>query len=922
MATVRGRNSLALFVMLGVAVLLFVVLPLGGWLVRLWINYLWFADLGQKSVFLTRLGSQLAIGFAFFALAFLLLYANMAIARRMAPKAVPVALPDDVPEQIVAVFERFRGNMGPILDQAVLWGALLLAVFNGVGMARQWQTFRLAMASVPFGYPDPQFGRDVSFFVFGLPAFTSLADWAMGTLILTTVLTFVVHLADGAIQPWARTKGFAPHVKAHLSVLLALIVAVWGFQYWVDIYKLDFSQTGQIIGAGYTDVHAQIPAYWILIGVSALTAVALLLNIRFKGWRLPIVAIVVWITASFLLGVMWPALTQRLVVAPNELAAETPYIARNIAMTRKAFGLNDVKGQSFPAAETLTASDVASDPQTLKNVRLWDPNVVGKTYTQLQTIRPYYEFPDVDVDRYVINGVEQQVLVSAREMNLAGLSTQTWQNQHLVYTHGFGLVMSPVNEADARGLPQFVMRDIPPTTSTNLKITQPRIYFGEATQDYVIVNTGQQEFDYPLGEHDVYLDKYLGNGGVPIGGPLQRLAWAIQLNSMDVLLSGYIKPDSRVLMRRDLPTRLQALAPWLEYESDPYPVLVGGRVLWVIDAYTTSSWFPYSEGLPNDSATAYMRNSVKVTVDAYDGTTTFYAFDKTDPVLQAWRKVFPSLVVDGDKIPQAVRDHFRYPQGIFEAQAEVYRTYHMTDVRVFYNKEDQWELPGKRAGSPMAPYYVLMRLPGQPAEHFFLMQPYTPRNRDNMIGWVAANSDPATYGERTVYLFPKDTLVFGPQQVSGRIKQDSVISPQLSLWDQHGSQVIWGNLLVIPIKNSIIYVQPIYLQADQTPIPELTRVIVVYSDKVEMEATLQDALLKVFGQQPSGVGSGSASATATPLPAGTSASAATAQRLYSEALAAQRAGDWAVYGAKIKELGTVLEKLASQAATRGSGSAK
>jgi uncharacterized membrane protein (UPF0182 family) len=374
------------------------------------------------------------------------------------------------------------------------------------------------------------------------------------------------------------------------------------------------------------------------------------------------------------------------------------------------------------------------------------------------------------------------------------------------------------------------------------------------------------------------------------------------------MLSTAVKSNSRVLIRRDLTTRLKALAPFLKFEKDAYPILVKGHILWVIDAYTTTDAFPYSEGLPNDPSNTYMRNSVKVTVDAFDGTTTFYAFDKTDPILQAWRKIYPSLVVDGDKIPQDVRDHFRYPQGIFEAQAEVYRTYHMTDPRVFYNKEDQWEIPGERTGKATEPFYVLMKLPGASQEHFYLMQPYTPRNRDNMIGWVAANSDPENYGDRTVYLFPKDRVVLGPQQVSAQIEQDSVISPQLSLWRQGGSTVRLGNMLVLPIKNSILYIQPLYLQAESTAIPELTRVIVVYADKVEMEKTLEAALLKVFGQTTASV---NASGTVTVG----AASAADAQKLFTEALNAQRNGDWATYGAKITELGKILEKLASKSTT-------
>jgi uncharacterized membrane protein (UPF0182 family) len=918
----RSRYAPTLVVVLGV--LFAIGMPLVAWLVKLWVDYMWFSDLGQRGVFTTRITSQVATGLFFALAAFAVLYVNMHLARRFAPRVAAVSFPEGIPEQWVVFFERLRGGFGSLLDRIVLWGSVAIALMSGADMATRWQTFRLALSNTPFGYADPQFGKDVGFFVFALPAYSALASWMMGILFLTLVLTLAVHFADGAIQPWVRGKGaFASHVKAHVSVLLALIVGVWGFRYWIDIYKLNFSTRGQVIGASYTDVHAQLPAYSILIALSAVAAAVLLLNIRFKGWRLPALVGITWVAASILLGGVWPAITQAFIVSPNEQAVEAPYISRNIAMTRKAFGLDDVKGVSFPADESLTATGVASSPDTLSNVRLWDPNVVKQSYTQLQSIRPYYEFTDVDVDRYMIDGKQQQVLLAAREMDASLLPAQskTWVNQHLGYTHGFGLVMSPVNSADSRGLPNFTIGNIPPATKTDLKITEPRIYFGEATGSYAIVDTDSKEFDYPVGETNAYY-QYKGKGGIPVGGLLQRAAWALHLGDSEVLFSQALKPTSRVLLRRDLPTRLKTIAPWLAYERDPYPVLVKGRIVWVIDAYTVSSWFPYSEGVPNDASTRYMRNSVKVTVDAFDGTTTFYAFDSKDPILVAWRKIFPGLITDGDKIPADIRAHFRYPQGIFEAQAEVYRTYHMTDPRVFYNKEDQWEIPGERAGNIMQPFYVLMRLPGETQEHFYLMQPYTPRNRDNMIGWVAANSDPEKYGQRTVYLFPKERVVLGPSQVSARINQDSVISPQLSLWNQRGSGVILGNMLVIPIRNSIVYIQPLYLQATESAIPELTRVIVAYADKVSMEPSLQAALLKVFGEQ-SATAEGSAGASANATQSAGQGSpkddASLAERLYSQAVAAQKSGDWATYGARLKELGAVLKRLAAESTTGTAG---
>jgi len=911
----QNRPRVALLTTIA-ATIVFIGIPFATWLAGVWVDWRWFSDLGQGAVFTTRIVSQLAVGAVFAVATFVILFASMRFARSMAPRVIPVNFPEGMPEQLETVLLAIRGKMGPILDYAILGGALVLAFLNGLGMSANWETFRISLASVPFGYNDPQFGRDVGFYVFQLPALNLIADWLTGVLMLTIVLSFAVHVLDGAIQPWERLKGFAPHVKAHLSVLLALLVATFGFEYWISIWELNFSEFGQIIGAGYTDIHARVPAYQILIAVSLATAVALLLNIRYKGWRLPLISVGVWVAASILLGAVWPALMQQFIVAPNEASAEAPYIERNITMTRKAFGLEDVKGQKFPAAETLTAADVVADRETLKNVRLWDPSIVAQSYSQLQSIRPYYEFPDVDVDRYTIDGRRQQVLVSAREMNSALLpdQAQTWVNRHLVYTHGFGLVMSSVSESDSRGMPKFIIGDVPPRTTTDLKTEQPRLYYGEDTKDYVIVDTGIKEFDFPLGDKNAEY-QYKGSGGVPIGGFVSRVAWALHLGSSQVLFSEYVKPESRVLMRRDLTSRLEALAPWLEYENDPYPVLVDGRIIWVIDAYTSSENFPYSEGLPN-SPTNYLRNSVKVTVDAFDGTTKFYAFDSEDPVLKAWSSVFPTLMIPGDKIPSEIRKHFRYPEGLFTAQAEIYRTYHMTDPRVFYNKEDQWEIPGTRQGKTMNPFFVLMRLPGKLEEQFYIMQPYTPRNRDNMIGWVAANSDPANYGERTVYQFPKERVVLGPEQVSAQINQDALISPQLSLWSQRGSQAIFGNMLVVPIKDSIVYIQPLYLQAEQTAIPELTRVIVVYADKVEMERTLEAALLKVFGQEsPAPTGTTGTAGTGSGQTGAVGADAVAARKLFTEALDAQKKGDWALYGTKISQLGALLERLAASEST-------
>lgn len=877
-------------------------LPLMAWVATVVTDYLWFIDLGQRQVFITELVSEVAIALAFGVVAFALLYANMRVARAMAPKAVLTSV-GDMPPQIEEALLRFRAGAGKFLDMAVLWGSLIVAFVVALSMATSWQTIRLAFSGGSFGATDPTFGRDVGFYVFTLPALRLTADWLLGILIFTAIATLVVHVLDGAIQPWAKLRGVAPHVKAHMSVLLSLIIASKAFDYYLDTFELNFSPRGQVVGASYTDIHAQLPALRILIAVALLSAVVLLLNIRVRGWRLPIVAVSVWLIAVVLVGGIYPAAIQKFRVDPNEVSAEAPFIEHNIRTTRQAFGLDTVETRAFGAKEDLTAQDVVANRGALDNVRLWDPNIVMQSYRQLQVIRPYYDFADVDVDRYAIGGEIRQVLVSAREMDVNQLAEQarTWVNQHLVYTHGYGLVMSPVNEADTRGLPDFIIRDIPPQTETGIVLDRPAIYFGERTDNYAIIDAeGIEEFDYPSGEGDSNVNtRYDADSGVRVGGLLRRVAFALRFGASQILFSQYISGDSRVLFDRNIIDRVEKLAPWLWLDEDPYPVVADGRIVWVIDGYTWSNDYPYSERFGGMN---YMRNSVKVTIDAYDGTTRLYAFGEPDPILDAWRGIFPTLVTDADEMPEEIRSHLRYPEGLFRVQAEVYKNYHMLDPQVFYNKEDSWELPGERTGTPMEPYYVLMQLPGEPREDFQMILPFTARNRDNMIGWMSAASDPANYGKRVVYQFPRQRVILGPEQVSARINQDETISPQLTLWSQRGSSVIMGNMLVIPLEDSVVYIQPLYLQAEQTAIPQLTRVIVVYADKVKMANNLENALLAVFGEQPP-------ETTTTPEPGG--ATTARAQQLYEDAIAAQRDGDWARYGELIDELGAVLDSLAA-----------
>jgi len=899
--TPRRPSPLAIVVMV-----LVLLLALSGGIATFYTDLLWFEDLGQGGVFWTTLVSEWATGLIFGALFFIIMFVNLRIARTMAPRAV-LSSTDEVGFRYEMALQQVREVIEQFFGWAVLAVSAVTALISGAAMAEKWPDFQLWLNRVSFGMTDPQFGKDLSFFFFEMPAYRDVADWLTGALLVTLLLTAVVHVLTGAIRPWARLKGFDPHVKAHLSVLAGLIVVVRALVYWLDIYELNFSPRGQVLGASYTDVHAQLPALQILIVIAALSGIALIANIRFRGWRLPAIAFGVWIAASVLIGGVYPALVQQFRVAPNEVAAEAPYIERNIEMTRAAFSLDAVEVRAFPAEENLSAADVAANSDTIDNVRLWDPSIVAQSYQQLQGIRPYYNFVDVDIDRYDIDGTSSQVLISVREMNVGQLAeqAQTWVNQHLVYTHGYGVVVSPVNSVTGQGLPDFIVKDIPPSGNGVLEVTQPAIYFGEQTTNYVIAATDLDEFDYPLGDQNA-TTSYSGEGGVEMGGLITRAAFALRFSAPQLLFSSYITPDSKVLFSRSLTERLDRLAPWLSLDADPYPTIIDGRVIWIVDGYTTSSRFPYSQPVYGDLN--YVRNSVKVTVDAYDGTTTLYAFDETDPLLAAWRAVFPDLVKPGSEMPEAVREHLRYPEDLFRIQAEVYKTYHMQDPQVFYNKEDQWALPGETAdgtGAAMDPFYVLMQLPQESSEDFMMMMPFTPRNKDNMIGWMAAKSDPADYGKRIVYTFPKQKLVLGPEQVSARVNQDPVISQQLTLWNQRGSGVLFGNLLVIPIDTSIVYIQPLYLQAEKTAMPQLTRVVVAYGDKVAMEATLKGALAAVFGD---GTGGDGVPSDGTPVDTGDDA--ALAQELYLKAIEAQKAGDWATYGTYLEQLGEVLDRLA------------
>jgi len=681
------------------------------------------------------------------------------------------------------------------------------------------------------------------------------------------------------------------------------------------------SVRGIVSGAGFSDIHATLPALRILAILALISAAVCIWQIGRQGFRVVLVALGVVLAANVLgLGVV-PNVMQRLRVVPNEMVAERPYIEQNIKYTRLAYGLDRIKEEEFPAEETLRAEDLLKNDATIKNIRLWDRRPLLVTYAQLQEIRTYYKFVDVDNDRYMVDGQLRQVMLSARELSYRNLPSRIWINERLTYTHGYGIVMGPVNRITPEGLPDFWIKDIPPASAGPIKVTRPEIYYGEIANDvggdYVFVKTRAQELDYPAGDKNVYTT-YAGQGGVPVQSVFRKMLFALRFGDIKILLSNDIIGESRVMYHRDIEERVKKAAPFIQFDRDPY-LVVGqdGRLVWIIDGYTTSNKFPYSE--PVRGMGNYIRNSVKAVVDAYHGTLAFYLSDPADPVVATYAKAFPGLFQPLSAMPADLRPHIRYPQGMFTIQARMYATYHMQDPQVFYNKEDLWNIPKHMVEGQereMEPYYTIMRLPGEKAEEYVLLSLFNPSKKDNMIAWMAARSDGADYGKLTAYNFPKQKLIYGPRQIDARIDQDSVISQQLTLWSQRGSQVIRGSMLAIPIEKSLLYVQPLYLAAEKGSLPELKRVIVSMGNQIAMEENLEASLAQLFG-----IGGKALARMATPSPAGqpqpqeigVRGLADQAWQQYNRAQELLRQGNFAAYGEEVKRLEATLKTLRERA---------
>ncbi len=841
MKRIRLSRKLAIWAGASLAAVAGVVVLLGVGVV--WTDYLWYQSVGQHNVFWVRYLSMGAVWITCTAVAFAATY----LSARSAWKSV---------------------SNPPRSQGLTALACLALAGIMSLTMSGQWMVFRLAAAQSPFGLTDPQFGFDVGFFVFTLPALELFNRWLAGLVVLAMIVIVAIVFGAMRLDTTGVFKADWWHLKTSFSVLAGLLIITSAANSVLAIWQLSFSTIETpFAGASYADIHAQLPANAILALLALGVALILFVTASSKKFKPALAAFGVWAIAAVLLGSVWPSLVQTYIAAPNEASLEAPYIARNIEMTRNAFDLAGVKGRAYPGLESLDASASAAAKATLTDATIWTPSSVQQAFAQLQTIRPYYKLSAIDYDRYEFNGGLNQVLVAARQIDSSGLppAAQTWVNKHLVYTHGYGLAISSTSRTERQGFPEFIVGDVPPrimsaeaSRAVALDIVEPRIYFGPDQTDYVIVNTGLDEFDYPAGETNV-TNRYEADSGVQVGGLLRRLAWAVRLQSSEILFSRYLTAESRVLLNRGVLQRATKLAPWLTYDA-PYAAIVDGRVMWIMDAYTASDHYPYSQ--PIADGTNYLRDSVKVTIDALSGEMRFYA-NGDDPIRDAWARIFKTIITPASAMPASVAKHIRSPQRLFSAQAATYSTYHMTDTMVFYNQEDRWAIPKDSNGKPVAPAYLMLDMPDKAGKGMYLLQPYSLPNRANLVGWMATACEPGVYGDRTVYLLPKERVILGSAQVTARINQDPEIAQQLTLWNQPGSTVLFGSMLVLPVEGTVAYIQPMFLQAQNNSLTELVSVIAVNGDRVALAPTLQGALAKAYGSLPTSSTPASRSTTQT-----------------------------------------------------------
>jgi hypothetical protein len=871
-------------------------------------DWWWFREIGYEIVFTRELTTRVLLFLAAGGLTAGVLYLNLRAAQRG-------LLPDPVVLQFGPSAPRL--DISAALRRLSLPVSLALGLLAGFAVTPAWDLVLRVIYQTPFGTVDPVFSRDIGFYVFTLPGLSAAIGFLTTLASLSFLLVIPLYWMRGDVVLGPRRLMIEPTAGLHLAILLATLFLLTGLRLWlVEIPGLLYSTTGPLIGASYTDLHARLPALRISAVVAVLAAVATMVGgIRRRLDRYGLLATVGYLGVAFLGRGVFPLAMQKLVVAPTELTRETPYLRHHIVATRQAWGLDSVETRDLGGGAGLTLADIRANGPTIENVRLWDREPLLQTFGQLQEIRTYYDFVSVDDDRYWIDGVYRQVLLSPRELNVASLPTRTFINEHLTFTHGMGLTLSPVNQVTTEGLPVLFIKDLPPVSTVSLRITRPQVYYGEVANEYVFVGTRQREFDHPSGEANVYA-AYAGRGGVRVGNLARRLMLAVRFGSSKVLLSQDITNDSRVLYYRGIMDRAKKALPFLRFDRDPYLVIAGdGTLQWILDAYTASDGYPYAQRLLD--GTSYMRNSVKLVIDAYDGSLTAYVSAPADPLIRTWARIFPDIFVPLDSMPADLRAHIRYPDDIYRVQTSLYTTYHMEAPVDFYHREDQWQIPLVTKADESVPFmrHIIMRLPEESKAEFIYMVPFTPRGKENLAAWMVARNDGDVYGKLLVYRLSRQSLAFGPRQVENRINQNTEIARQITLWDQRGSQVIRGDLLVIPIEESLVYVQPLYLQAEGGRIPELKRVIVAYQNQVVMQETLEGALAELFGgskappQPPPAVATGADAARPAIADTAFQALVAEARRRYEAALQAQREIDWARYGEEFRRLGELLERL-------------
>ena len=926
------QNRTFSYITYGLIILSILIVPR---LFQLLTDWYWFVEIGFSSIFITILYSKILLGLGVGILTFFVIYGNLWLASRLVtPKPFTINVRGGEHGEIVKVKEI---NAGRYVSTFILPISLIFGFFTGLVGITKWEIVLKYFNAVPFNTFDPIFGRDISFYFFDLPFIQFLIGIGFWFIIGSLIVVTLSYALSGAItlrkkgvrisptkngmlvlQQWFASEGvlyMEKPARVHLSILIAFLFILTSIKiYAVRIPLLLYGSTGSFAGPGFTDINAILPFLKLLIFIALVAAVLVIINIFKTNNRFVVLAFGIYVATSILGGSAYPFFLQKFVVAPNELVKETPYIKHNIAATKKAYALDAVIERNLTGEATLTMYDINNNRSTIENIRLWDREPLLDTFSQLQEIRTYYNFVSIDNDRYNLNGDYRQVLLSPRELDSESLPQRTFINERLTFTHGFGLTLSPVNEVTPEGLPVLFLKDLPPSSSIeSLTVSRPEIYYGELVNDWVVVNTKAKEFNYPSGEENVFIN-YEGQGGVKIKSFFRKAIFAVKFGSLKILLSNDITNESRIMYYRNIEERVKRVLPFLSFDDDPYIVITKeGHLKWIYDAYTTSNRYPYAERMRDKFSLLpgkqlnYIRNSVKIVIDAYDGKMTFYVADTEDPIIKTYANIFKDSFLPLEQMSEDLRSHIRYPEDLFIYQTALYTVYHMDEVQIFYNKEDQWQIPIISSGGQSDPMmrHMIMKLPGEKQEEFILMIPFTPRDKDNLSAWMVARNDGEFYGQIIVYRFPKQKLVFGPKQIINRINQDTEISQQISLWDQRGSEVIRGSLLVIPIEESLIYVQPIYLRAEGGRIPELKRVIVAHENRIAMEKTMDLALESIFGGRVSG--SKKSTVPTTRIPTLNQNLIQQAKYHFDRAMSAQRDGNWALYGEEIRKLGEIFK---------------